>query len=407
MIKILDVLGSKLITNKIDTDRSFTLSIIFRTGANNEDENEKGLSHLLEHMMFTGTNKRTSYQISEEMDFYGANFNAYTSKEVTNYYFSSLTSKQKETTEIFFDMICDPIFPENELKKEKEIIFEEINMSNDETRQVNFQIMSEKLFTGNLKYNILGSIESVGSFTRENLMDYYRRRYTQDNMMILISGNFDEELLISMINEYFVNMPKKSVKKDFEKPMLLNKEEYIKRDQNQVNVYMMTQFNREKKERKTTLIEMILEIILGDGFSSRLFQEIREKRMLAYSVYSFGMNYDDFDGLGIYIGTSKNKYEEAIKASREVIDELKEKGISERELEKTKNYILSSNASAKENSRLISRYYNSYINYSKIYTDDEIEIMLKDITVEDINNKAKELLNNFSICVIGDIDDRQ
>ena len=176
MIKILDVLGSKLITNKIDTDRSFTLSIIFRTGANNEDENEKGLSHLLEHMMFTGTNKRTSYQISEEMDFYGANFNAYTSKEVTNYYFSSLTSKQKETTEIFFDMICDPIFPENELKKEKEIIFEEINMSNDETRQVNFQIMSEKLFTGNLKYNILGSIESVGSFTRENLMDYYRRR---------------------------------------------------------------------------------------------------------------------------------------------------------------------------------------------------------------------------------------
>ncbi|QXW66084.1 insulinase family protein [Streptobacillus moniliformis] len=220
MVKILDVLGIKTLINKIEDDASFTISVCFNTGSVNEKENEKGLSHVLEHMLFTGTNKRNNFEISEEMDFYGAKYNAYTSKEVTNYYFTSLSSKQKETTEIFFDMITDPIFPEDQIKKEKEIIFEEIRMSKDDIWSVVFEQMQENLFEGNLKYNIIGTEESVGSFTREMLIDYYKRNYTRDNLVISVSGNIDEELLINQIKTYFSKLNENKVELTFEKDEL-------------------------------------------------------------------------------------------------------------------------------------------------------------------------------------------
>ena len=400
MIKILDILGIKVILNKIDIDRTFSLTLTFKTGSNNE----RGLSHLLEHMMFTGTKKRTSYEISEEMDFYGAEFNAYTSKEVTAYYFNSLSSKQKETTDIMFDMIVNPVFPEDQLKKEKEIIFEEINMSNDETRKVVYEMMYSELFEGNISRNVIGSTESVGSFTRENLIDYYNRRYTRDNLIISISGNFDEEMLISMIKKYFVNMKETKVDDVYPLNDILNKEVSIKKELNQLNIYMITKLENNKVDIFNDYVTTIVEYILGDGFSSRLFQEIREKRMLAYSVYSFGISFEELNGLGIYIGTSKNKYKEAIETTKKVIEIIKSEGITERELEKTKNYILSSRASSKDNYKLAFRYSSMYREYGEIYDDKYIENILNKITVNDVNNKIIEILNDFSTCIIGDID---
>lgn len=404
MIKILDILGIKVILNKIDIDRTFSLTLTFKTGSKNERDNERGLSHLLEHMMFTGTKKRTSYEISEEMDFYGAEFNAYTSKEVTAYYFNSLSSKQKETTDIMFDMIVNPVFPEDQLKKEKEIIFEEINMSNDETRKVVYEMMYSELFEGNISRNVIGSTESVGSFTRENLIDYYNRRYTRDNLIISISGNFDEEMLISMIKKYFVNMKETKVDDVYPLNDILNKEVSIKKELNQLNIYMITKLENNKVDIFNDYVTTIVEYILGDGFSSRLFQKIREKRMLAYSVYSFGISFEELNGLGIYIGTSKNKYKEAIETTKKVIEIIKSEGITERELEKTKNYILSSRASSKDNYKLAFRYSSMYREYGEIYDDKYIENILNKITVNDVNNKVIEILNDFSTCIIGDID---
>ena len=404
MSKILDILGIKVILNKIDTDRTFSLSLVFNTGSKNERDDERVLSHLLEHMMFTGTKKRTSYEISEEMDFYGAEFNAYTSKEVTAYYFNSLSSQQKETTDIMFDMIVNPIFPEEQLKKEKEIIFEEINMSNDETAKIVYDMMYSELFKGNISKNVIGSTESVGGFTRDNLIDYYNRRYTRDNLIISISGNFDEELLISMIKEYFVNMKETKVDDKYPINDILNKQVSIKKELNQLNIYMVTKIHNNKTDIYNDYVTTIVEYILGDGFSSRLFQEIREKRMLAYSVYSFGINFKELNGLGIYIGTSKNKYNEAIEVTNEVIEKMKNEGITERELEKTKNYILSSRASSKDNYKLAFRYSSMYRKYSKIYLDKDIEDILAKISVKEVNDKINEILNNFSTCIIGDID---
>ena len=380
------------------------MTLTFKTGSKNERDNERGLSHLLEHMMFTGTKKRTSYEISEEMDFYGAEFNAYTSKEVTAYYFNSLSSKQKETTDIMFDMIVNPVFPEDQLKKEKEIIFEEINMSNDETRKVVYEMMYSELFEGNISRNVIGSTESVGSFTRENLIDYYNRRYTRDNLIISISGNFDEEMLISMIKEYFVNMKETKVDDKYPINDILNKQVSIKKELNQLNIYMVTKIHNNKADIYNDYVTTIVEYILGDGFSSRLFQEIREKRMLAYSVYSFGISFEELNGLGIYIGTSKNKYKEAIETTKKVIEIIKSEGITERELEKTKNYILSSRASSKDNYKLAFRYSSMYREYGEIYDDKYIENILNKITVNDVNNKVIEILNDFSTCIIGDID---
>ncbi|WP_064610908.1 M16 family metallopeptidase [Streptobacillus moniliformis] len=404
MVKILDVLGIKTLINKIEDDASFTISVCFNTGSVNEKENEKGLSHVLEHMLFTGTNKRNNFEISEEMDFYGAKYNAYTSKEVTNYYFTSLSSKQKETTEIFFDMITDPIFPEDQIKKEKEIIFEEIRMSKDDIWSVVFEQMQENLFEGNLKYNIIGTEESVGSFTREMLIDYYKRNYTRDNLVISVSGNIDEELLINQIKTYFSKLNENKVELTFEKDELKKTDYREKKEINQVNVYILTKNNVKDRSLKDYYIDICLEMIIGDGFSSRLFQEIREKRSLAYSVNTMNFDYKNLKTFGVYIGTSVNKYKESLEVTLQILDNIKKEGITERELEKVKNSILSTRATAKENSKIVGRLLNMYKVFGKVFTDKEIADTLLCISVEDVNNKARILLNNFSTCVIGGID---
>ena len=167
---------------------------------------------------------------------------------------------------------------------------------------------------------------------------------------------------------------------------------------------MITKLENNKVDIFNDYVTTIVEYILGDGFSSRLFQEIREKRMLAYSVYSFGISFEELNGLGIYIGTSKNKYKEAIETTKKVIEIIKSEGITERELEKTKNYILSSRASSKDNYKLAFRYSSMYREYGEIYDDKYIENILNKITVNDVNNKVIEILNDFSTCIIGDID---
>ncbi|NYV27254.1 insulinase family protein [Streptobacillus felis] len=404
MVKIVDILGIKTIINKIEDDASFTLSICFNTGSMEEKENEKGISHMLEHMMFTGTNKRNNFEISEEMDFYGAKYNAYTSKEITCYYFTSLSNKQKITSEIFFDMITDPIFPEDQIKKEKEIIFEEIKMSKDDIWSVVYEQMQENLFKGNVKYNVIGTEESVGIINRDMLIDYYRRNYTRDNMIISVSGNFDELLLENQIKEYFSRLlPNKTIL-DFEKNDLIKIDYIDQKVINQVNIYLLTKNTSYKKTIKDYYIEFCLECIMGDGFSSRLFQEVREKRGLAYLVNTINLEYQNLKTFAIYIGTSTNKYKEAIDVTYNVIDDLIKNGVTERELEKVKNSILSSRASSKENSKIVGKYINMYRKFGDIYTDKEVEKILLSITVKDINEKAKSLLKDFSTCVIGDID---
>lgn len=404
MIKIKKISDITVILNKNENDRDFSLSTIFLTGSINEKENEKGLSHLLEHMLFTGTNKRNAYQITEEMDFYGANYNAYTSKEMTTYYFSSLTINQKETCDIFFDMITDPIFSEEQLKKEKEIIYEEIKMDLDDTDSVSYDLMQLNVIDGNLKNNIIGSKESVENITREMLINYYNKRYCKDNLIISVSGNYDEKILENQINEYFLNMNKYKV----DDVNLENKfnliEKFIKKEMNQVNVYLVTKYENKNDDFKKHIINIIINIVFGNGFSSKLFREIRENKTLAYSVYSHFIDYFNFSLFNIYIGTSKMKYNKAISTTMNLIKEFKKTGINNRELIKAKNNILSIKAQNKENRKLNNKNVSMYLKYKEIYTDSEIENIILDISLNDVNNQINNIFNEFSVFAIGDID---
>lgn len=401
MLKNLDILGIKVILNKIETDRSFSISVMVNTGSKHEKENEKGISHLLEHMMFTGTNTRSAYEITESLDFYGATYNAYTSKDITNYYITSLTIKQKEVLEIFFDMITDPIFSEKELLKEKEIIFEEIKMSKDDTQSVVHDEMMENMFKGNIKYNIIADEESLKKITRDDLINYYKARYTRDNIIIAISGNYDEELLLSQIKEYFIKLNEKKVDINFEKNELILQNKEISKNINQVNIFMLCNAWDISKNLKNYCKEIILNGILGDGFSSRLFQEIREKRSLAYSVYSYDYKLDDKKVLAIYIGTSKEKYKEAIEVTKELIEKLKKDGVSEREVEKMQNTILSNRLAVKSNTSINLRYLSTYRLFNEIVDDYKLEETILSIKAEEINEIAKDIFNSYSICVVG------
>lgn len=404
MLKICEVSGIKVLLNKLENDKSFSLSVCYLTGSRHEKENERGISHLLEHLMFTGTNTRNSFEINEEMDFYGAILNAYTNKEVTNYFFSSLSSKQEQTTDIFFDMLSDPIFSQDQIDKEKNIIFEEIKMYEDDIKSQVYETMCENMIEGSLSKNVIATKEEVESITRDMIVDYYKRRYTKDNAIISVSGNFDEDLLVKQIEKYFSKINDKAVDVILSKDILLNKDVKIRKDINQANIYLLKNINTENTSLKDEYIEFMIEVILGDGFSSRLFKEIREKRSLAYSVYGYYQRFDNFKNFIIYIGTSKNKCEEAVNVSKEIIKDLVENGIEEKELEKSKNYILSLRANSKDNYKLASRYLSMYRKYKKFYDENYIEKIVNEISLEDVNRKLKELSGNFSTCLIGDID---
>lgn len=402
MINIINICGIKVIINEVENDKKFSLSFCFNTGSKHENYNEKGISHLLEHMMFTGTPKRNSFQISEEMDFYGATMNAYTTKNITNYYFSSLSKYQKETLDIFFDMISNPIFLEEQLKKEKEIVCEEIIMDKDDIKVEVYERTYFELIDGNLRYNILGSEKDVKNITRDMLIDYYKKRYTKDNMMILISGNIDKNILEEMIKKYFLNFQEKCEIRKFENK-LLEKKVSIKKEINQVNIHIFSEI--KIMDIKNNIILLIINSILGDGFSSRLFNEIREKEALAYSVYSYFEFNNDLNFHSIYIGTSKTKYEKALEITESVIKKLREFGISKREFLKAKNTLLSNIAENSTNYKKLSSLLNMIVSYDKVYEKNEIEEIIENIKIDEVNENLKNIFTKYSLAIIGDIND--
>lgn len=398
--------GIPVIMENIPTVKSVSMGIYVKTGSKFETNEEHGVSHLLEHMIFKGTDKRSSKDISEEIDFIGGNINAYTSKEMTSFYITVLDSYIDVACDVLADIFLNSLFNKDELEKEKNVVIEEIRMYEDMPEDQVHDMNLQNVFKGcRLENSVLGTEESVKSISREVLVNYYNERYTADNIVIAIAGNINFEKISDLLETKFGGLKRKLIQREYNGKMILNQgKNIIKRDTNQIHLCMNTKGVSYHDAHKYH-VSLIAEV-LGGGMSSRLFQEIREERGLAYSVYSYLSSYQDGGLFTTYAGTTKEHYEEVIELVKKEFKNIRVNGITEKELHRTKNQFVSGIILGLESSKSrMSRMGNSFANYGKVVPIEDITAKIEKITLDDIKKYSEEILDEkyYSITVLGDI----
>ena len=395
--------GITVIFDSIDNISTCSLGVFVRTGSKDELPDEDGISHVLEHMMFKGTEKRNYFEISEEVDYLGASINAHTSKEETVYYINSLSEYINKSSDILFDIVTNSLFSEKELEKEKDVIIEEIKMYEDMPDDLVFELNYRDAIKGNLGKNIIGTEESVKSFTSTKISQYYNERYTKDNIVIVISGKFDKQEIIDNIEKYFGKLKDNAVQKYATIPFEFNVgNSKHEKDIKQVNI-CITHNGLSYMDEKRFYFDIVSNI-MGGSMSSRLFQEIREEQGLAYSVYTYSQAYKEGGVVSTYIGTSKESYEKAVEITLKEFTKLRENGILTKELDKAKNKFLSKIAFSMENPRSRMSILGNYYLRNKVIF--EVEVVKKEIMSleeNEINQFLKDKFMGNNITVLGNI----
>ena len=395
--------GIEVIFDKLESISTCSVGVFVKTGSRDESDTEEGISHVLEHMIFKGTPTRSYFEISEEIDYLGANVNAHTTKEETVFYINALTQFLGKSVDILFDIVTNSTIDEKELEKEKDVIVEEIKMYEDSPDDLVFETNYADCINGQYGKPIIGTEESVKGFTAKEIRKYYRERYTKDNILIVVSGNFDKDEIIQKINEYFGKLADTKVDRREKIDFSFNAgKKTVSKDINQVNIcisHKSEDYNSEKK-----VYTDILSNIIGGSMSSRLFQEIREKNGLAYSVYTYNQYYLSGGLTSTYIGTNLESYEKAIEITLLEFKKLRENGVTEEELQKSKNKYISRISFATENPRSrMGILGNYYIRKNEILNTEKLKNEVNAVRLEDVNNFARTKYLEENITVLGNI----
>lgn len=397
--------GIPVLMDKIEGINSVTFGIFVKTGAKNELSGEEGVSHLLEHMMFKGTKTKSAKDISEIIDNEGGIINAYTGKENTVYYVQMLSNRLKEGIEVLTDMFLNSTFSEENLEKEKNVVIEEIRMYDDIPEEIVHDRNTALVINGVQGNVVLGSEKSIRKMTREKLVKYFKEQYRPENIVISIAGNFSYEDISEILNNGLGTIENISPEREYNGEMEIRSiENKITKDTNQIHLCFNT-----KGCSLTSDIRYEVAIIsntLAGNMSSRLFQKIREDRGLAYSVFSYTSSFEEGGLFTVYAGTTKKDYKEVLEIIENEFEDIKENGITEYELQKSKNQFLSAVTFGLESSKgRMNRMANSYLLYKEIKSLDEILEQIEKITVEDIKKAAQEMFDKryYSKTILGNI----
>ena len=395
--------GIEVIFDRLESISTCSVGVFVKTGSRDESDTEEGISHMLEHMIFKGTPTRNYFEISEEIDYLGANVNAHTTKEETVFYINALTQFLGKSVDILFDIVTNSTIDEKELEKEKDVIVEEIKMYKDSPDDLVFEMNYADSINGQYGKPIIGTQESIKGFTADEIRKYYKERYTKDNILIVVSGNFDKNEIIQKIDQYFSKLGDKKIDRRDKIDFSFNAgKKIVSKDINQVNICISHQ--NEDYNSKNKIYTDILANIIGGSMSSRLFQEIREKNGLAYSVYTYNQYYLSGGLTSTYIGTNLENYEKAIEITLSEFKKLRENGVTEDELQKAKNKYMSRIAFAMENPRSrMGILGNYYIRKNEILDSEKMKNEVNAVKLEDVNNFAKTKYLTENITVLGNI----
>lgn len=337
--------GLRVVCEKIPYVRSVTVGIWVRTGSRNEDPINNGISHFIEHMLFKGTEKRSAKEIAESIDNIGGQLNAFTGKECTCYYAKTLDTHLDIAIDVLSDMFFNSKFEQQDINIERKVILEEIGMYEDSPEELVHDVLSETSWNGNsLGYPILGTQESLERIDRKMIKDYIRRNYTPLNSVISVAGNFDDQILMELIEKNFSHWDFEDAGRKIVVPASFVTDIAIReKETEQVHVCMGFDSIEHGNDKLYTLLA--INNIFGGGMSSRLFQKIREEKGLVYSIYAYPSSYQGAGLFAIYAGMNPEHLEQVITMTAHEVRTLIDRGISEDELQKSKeqlkgNYIL-------------------------------------------------------------------
>lgn len=400
--------GTVVITEKAENFKSLSIGVWVKGGSRHESPKQAGMAHFLEHMMFKGTGKRSSLDIARDVDLVGGDFNAMTTREYTCFH---LTLPHKEidfALELLTDILKDSRFDPIELERERLVVLQEFAMVEESPEEWVHEVMFDKAFGGHpLGRPILGTEKVLKTFTREDVQKYFNQHYFSKNIVITMAGDLNHDLTVKKLNQLLGGF--KGAKKPINKSCLTRPKFHpgmhvIKQDTDQAHITLACESYRI--DHPNRLAAFLLNAFLGGNMSSALFQEIREKRGYAYTVYSSLAPFTDSGLFGMYVATSPKQVGECLVLMREQIDKLMATPIDEKDLLIAKNSVKSAVLMGSDS--METRMYSlakSELFYDRQVSDMEICAMVDEVSSLDMWRVARELFgrNRWLIVALGEL----
>ena len=393
--------GLTVISDSIDSVETISLGIFVSVGSANEEDNQKGLSHFLEHMVFKGTTTRNAIQISSAIESVGGIMNAFTGQEMTGFHAKILKEHLPLAIDVISDMLQNATFDSVEFDRERKVVIQEIKMVNDSPDDYISDLFQFTCFNNErLGSPILGFEEGILSYTPDDIRNYMNTNYSIDKMVLVASGNVRHDELVELANKFIVKL-KQFPTKQVEIQNYTGGYIYKERDLEQTHVMMGYEGYSYNNPNKYKL--MLFSSVLGSGSSSRLFQEVREKRGLVYTVYSTISSFRDTGTFGVYAACNPNKTEEVISIVKDELRKM-QSNLSIDELNKAKMQLKSSLLMRLEdNSNRMERIASQYLLEGKLTEVDETISYINKLNIEDIEETVRNILDNskYTLAILG------
>jgi predicted Zn-dependent peptidase len=406
--------GLRIITESLPAVRSASIGIWAGVGSRDEDIRHAGATHYLEHLLFKGTSKRSALDISASIDAVGGELNAFTAKEYTCYYARVLDADLPLAIDVLSEMVTDSLLEASEVDAERSVILEEIAMTDDDPSDTAHEAFGWQIFGDTpLGRPILGTADSINAITREQIAEHYAARYTPDNLVVAAAGRLDHEKVVELTSRSFASVLSQSAGPLPPRlPGPAGPEvgsgtgvRLLSRQIEQANLVIGCAGLPRTDERRFAL--GVLNAALGGGMSSRLFQEIREKRGLAYSVYSFNSQHADVGVWGIYAGCLPAKADDVLAICAEEVAKVCADGLTAEELDRGKGQLRGSMVLGLEDpASRMTRIGKSELVYPRLEPVDEILARIDAVTLDDVRDVASAILSRpKALAVVGPYDD--
>jgi len=403
--------GLRVVTETLPTVRSATFGIWVGVGSRDETPVLNGATHYLEHLLFKGTARRSALEISAALDAVGGEMNAFTAKENTCYYARVLDTDLPLAIDVVCDMLTGSLIRPEDVDAERGVILEEMAMAEDDPGDVVHDLFAKVIYgTGPLGRPILGTQETVTSLTRDQIAGFYKRRYKPEQLVVAAAGNLDHRKVVKLVEEAFAPVLASSgghpaeVRRGVKALRTAGRTEVLNRPTEQAHLVLGVPGVPRHDDRRWAL--GVLNAALGGGMSSRLFQEVREKRGLAYSVYSYSSSYADSGIFGIYAGCQPKRVEEVLSICRQELAKVVADGITEEELHRAVGQISGSTVLGMEDTgSLMNRIGKAELCYGTHLSVDDMLAKIAAVTLDDVQAVARDVLGAHrpSLALIGPI----
>jgi len=392
--------GIRVVTKKIPHACSVSMGIWVNIGSRDESKHESGISHFIEHMMFKGTSKRSAFQIAKEFDAIGSHSNAFTSMEHTCYYARGVYGHLNTLVNILSDIFLNSVFDPQEMEKERMVILQEIHMLEDNPEDYIHFLSGNACFGDHpLGRSTLGLPDTISLFNRDAIVEFYANKYRADRIVISAAGHLEHDHFLDLIDHHFGQFNANASSNARQEPSIQSLANKYCRQLEQIHVCLTTKGVDIQSPQRYPFT--LMNIILGGNMSSRLFQDIRENRGLAYSIYSYNCSYIDSGMQGIYVALEPNTLQEALDAITYQINDIKTHGVTKQELFEAKEYakgtLMLSSESIDNQMVLLA---HNELNYNRQITQNEIIQEIDAVSEQDMIELANQLFNPNSLSLV-------